>query len=88
MAKKLFITKKFKIFCKLLDSPLTGAIIIHLQGEKNVKNLPKAYAFALNYVKEKGYDISGPIREVYIHGCWDSNNEDNYLTEIQIPIKK
>lgn len=39
MAKKLFITKKFKIFYKLLDSPLTGAIIIHLQGEKNVKNM-------------------------------------------------
>ena len=37
MAKKLFITKKFKTFCKLLDSPLAGAIIIHLQGEKNVK---------------------------------------------------
>ena len=52
------------------------------------ENLQEAYAYAVNYVKEKGYSISGPIREVYIHGCWDEGNEDNYLTEIQIPFVK
>lgn len=71
---------------KFRIDPEITAISVTQKGA--YKNLPKAYAFALNYVKEKGYDISGPIREVYIHGCWDSNNEDNYLTEIQIPIKK
>lgn len=51
-------------------------------------NLPKAYSYATKYVKEKGYKIVGSIREVYIHGCWDCENEENYLTEIQIPIEK
>ena len=51
------------------------------------ENLSKAYAFALNFVKDNHYEIAGAIREVYIHGCWDESNEDNYLTEIQNPIK-
>lgn len=49
--------------------------------------LREAYAFAVNYVKEKGFEIAGPIRERYINGCWDKENEEYYLTEIQIPIK-
>lgn len=52
------------------------------------KNLGDAYAYAVGYAKERGYKIAGKIREVYIHGCWDSENEDDYLTEIQIPVQK
>lgn len=67
------------------DPEITAISVMH---KGKYENLSKAYAFALNYVKEKGYSIAGAIREVYIHGCWDEKNEDNYLTEIQIPIKK
>jgi len=70
---------------KFRQDPEIRAISVMHKGK--YENLKKAYAFALNTVKEKGYQIAGPIREVYIHGCWDENNEDNYLTEIQIPIK-
>lgn len=49
--------------------------------------LGEAYAYAVNYAKEKGYTIAGKIREIYIHGCWDCENEDDYETAIQVPIK-
>jgi len=51
------------------------------------QNLQRAYAFALNWVKEKDYEIVGAIREVYIDGCWNKQNPEEYLTEIQIPVK-
>lgn len=49
--------------------------------------LAEAYAFATNWVKQRGYEIAAPIREVYIDGCWNKDCEDDYLTEIQIPVK-
>lgn len=70
---------------KFRVDPQITAISVEHKGPYT--NLSKAYAFALNFVKDKGYKIAGPIREVYIHGCWDEENEENYLTEIQIPIQ-
>lgn len=68
-----------------LDSPINAVSVLH---KGKYENLAICYSFALNYVKEKGYEIDGAIREVYVHGCWDVSNEEDYLTEIQIPIKK
>lgn len=67
-----------------VDPEIHALSVIH-KGPYN--GLSKAYAFALNCVKEKGYKIVAPIREVYINGCWDTASEEDYLTEIQIPIK-
>ncbi len=60
---------------------------ISVEHKGSYTKLAEAYAFAVNWVKEKGYEIAAPIRERYINGCWDTENEDEYLTEIQIPIK-
>lgn len=49
--------------------------------------LAEAYAYAINWMKEHGYEISNPIREVYVDGCWNKESEEDYLTEIQIPVK-
>ena len=70
---------------KFREDPEIKAVSVLHKGK--YENLSQAYAFALNYVKDKHYEIAGPIREVYIHGCWDEEDEENYLTEIQIPIK-
>lgn len=72
-------TIKFRV------DPQIKAIAVQHKGA--YKNLQKAYAFALNWVKEKGYKVAGPIREVYIDGCWNKQDEQEYLTEIQIPIQ-
>ncbi len=69
---------------KFRVDPEIKAISVEHKG--SYMGLRNAYAFALNYVKEHGYTISAPIREVYIDGCWNCKSEDEYLTEIQIPI--
>ncbi|MBQ7307339.1 MAG: MerR family transcriptional regulator [Clostridia bacterium] len=60
------------------------AICLKHYGEYN--KIGEAYAFIMAYMKEKNLKIKDKIREVYIHGCWDTENEKDYLTEIQIPI--
>ena len=61
-------------------------VAISVMHKGSYENLNKAYAFVLNWVKENGYKIVAPIREVYIDGCWNKDSVNDYLTEIQVPI--
>lgn len=70
---------------KFKEMPETQAISVMHKG--SYSKLGEAYAFAIDYVKQHGYEIAAPIREVYINGCWDKETEDEYLTEIQVPVK-
>lgn len=65
------------------EDEIVAISVIH---KGSYENLNKAYAFAINWVKEKGYKIVAPIREVYIDGCWNKDSVNDYLTEIQVPI--
>lgn len=38
--------------------------------------------------EENGYEIVGAIRESYIDGVWNKEDESEWLTEIQVPIRK
>jgi len=51
------------------------------------QKLGDAYAFALKYVEESGYKLNGLPRECYIDGPWNKENPEEYLTELQFPIK-
>ncbi len=70
---------------KFKTVPSIKAISVTHKGPYD--KLSEAYLYAVNFVKEKGYTISDKIREVYIHGCWDRDSEDDYETEIQVPVK-
>ena len=52
------------------------------------ESLPKAFGAAIKFVENNGYEISGSIRENYIDGMWNKDSEEDWLTEIQIPVKK
>jgi len=49
-------------------------------------DLPKAYAYACRWIEENGYSIADCSRESYIDGIWNKDSEDDWLTEIQVPI--
>ena len=70
----------FKVFPKVP----TAACIFH-KGSYNT--LHKSYAMLLQYIEENGYEICGNIRESYIDGIWNKDTENEWLTEIQIPVK-
>jgi Transcriptional regulator, effector-binding domain/component len=52
------------------------------------KKLSEAYAFADQWMAENGYRKAGNPRNSTIDGCWNRDSEDDYLTEIQIPVEK
>jgi effector-binding domain-containing protein len=53
------------------------------------EQLSRSYEQALAYVKEKGYKLLSPCREVYLKGpgMFFKGNPQNYLTEIQLLIE-
>ena len=40
------------------------------------------------YIEENEYEICGSIREKYIDGVWNKDREEDWLSEIQIPVRK
>ena len=64
---------------------LKVASIFH-KGSYNT--LAESYESVLKYVEENGYEIVGEIRESYIDGVWNKPDEREWLTEIQVPIRK
>jgi len=50
--------------------------------------LAAAYAFAMEYLEQNGYELSDHPRECYIDGPWNKKSPDDYVTEIQLPVKR
>lgn len=62
----------------------TLAVCVEHKGPYD--RLNEAYAAAIAWLEEKGLELSEPPRESYIHGCWDMESEEDYLTEIIFPV--
>lgn len=72
-----------KIKFKVSPAVLSAACVFHKGG---YDTLSSSYASVLQYIEENGLMINGPIRENYIDGVWNRDSEDEWLTEIQIPV--
>ena len=60
---------------------------VSLYHKGSYATLSEAYGFILDYIQKNNLEIIDNPRERYIDGIWNKDNEDDYLTEIQIPIK-
>ena len=49
--------------------------------------LGEAYSFIYKYIEDNNIEVAGLARERYIDGIWNKGSEDEYLTEIEVPIK-
>ena len=65
--------------------PATKAICIYHKGAYD--QLGEAYAYIYRYAMENGYQVAGFHRECYIDGIWNKENVEDWLTEIQLPVK-
>ena len=66
--------------------PETQAACIYHKGSYGT--LSESYAVVLRYIEENGYEIAGAIRESYIDGVWNKEDESQWLSEIQVPVRK
>ena len=61
------------------------AICIYHKGTYD--SLGKSYSKIMKHIEENGYEIADFPRECYIDGIWNKDDVNDWLTEIQIPIK-
>ncbi|MDD6032356.1 MAG: MerR family transcriptional regulator [Oscillospiraceae bacterium] len=52
------------------------------------RTFSESYETVLRYIEENGYEIAGEIRESYIDGVWNKDDESQWLSEIQVPVRK
>lgn len=70
---------------KFRTLPATKAICIYHRGDYN--QLGDAYAYIMNYAEKNGYEVADFPRECYIDGMWNKDNIEDWLTEIQLPVR-
>lgn len=63
-----------------------NAVCIYHKGP--YENLPSAYSFIMKYIEENNYEMIEAPRERYIDGIWNEKDENKWVTEIQVPVKK
>ena len=71
---------------KFMKADAITAVCIYHKGA--YENLRDSYNTILKYIEDNNYEIIDNVRECYIDGCWNKDNVDDYLTEIQFPVNK
>lgn len=72
------------LYFKMLPE-IQAACIFH---KGSYASFPESYEIVLKFIEENGYEIVGEIRERYIDGVWNKDEEAQWLSEIQIPVRK
>lgn len=62
----------------------TAACVFH-KGPYNTIGM--AYGAIMRWTEENNYQVAGPPRESYIDGIWNKDNPEEWLTEVQVPVK-
>lgn len=70
---------------KFKTLPATKVLSLFHKGSYD--SIGEAYAFVMKYIEDNAVKISGLFRECYIDGVWNKDSEEDWLTEIQIPIE-
>jgi len=63
--------------------PVTVVSVLH---KGSYAGLSQAYAYAFKWIEENGYTAIDSPRESYIDGIWNKEKEEDWLTELQVPI--
>ena len=70
---------------KIIPRVEMAACVLH---KGDYKYFPKAYSAVIRFIEENGYEIIDSPRESYIDGVWNKDSVEEWLTEIQVPIRK
>ncbi len=67
---------------------VAGTTAVSVMHKGSYKNISEAYTYAFKWIDENGYEAADSPRESYIDGIWNKENEEDWLTELQVPIRK
>ena len=51
------------------------------------ENFGRTYSAVFKWIEDNGLEIIGQPRESYIDGIWNKEDQNDWLTEIQVPVK-
>jgi effector-binding domain-containing protein len=74
-----------RIKVKILGGVAEMACVVHKGPFQTLHN---AYNSLLNWMEENRYEMAGPQRELYLAGEWSTADANEYITEIQCPVRK
>lgn len=69
---------------KVIDEIEKAVCILH---KGPYSTLGESYSDAFKWIQENKYTVIGNPRESYIDGIWNKESEEDWLTEIQIPVE-
>lgn len=74
-----------RIKVKKLEGAKEMACVVHKGA---YQTLHMAYNAISKWIEENKYEIIGPHRELYLKGEWITSDPDEYITEIQFPVRR
>ncbi|HAE60922.1 MAG TPA: MerR family transcriptional regulator [Eubacteriaceae bacterium] len=92
--------KNFKVeFCEAVESfredfddikfkKINAVTAVSVMHKGPYSELSKAYSYIFKWIENNGYKALGAPRESYIDGIWNKDSEEEWLTELQIPVEK
>lgn len=66
---------------------LPAAKVLSIYHKGAYDSIGEAYAFIMDYAEKNGYEAAGLARESYIDGIWNKESVEDWLTEVQLPVK-
>lgn len=90
--------KEFRVeFCEAVDQMkqdfdditfkrMEPETVVSVMHRGPYSTLGDAYAFAMKWAEQNHYPVTGLPRENHIDGIWNKEREEDWLTEIQIPV--
>lgn len=80
-----FGTETENIKFKKMEKVLEAACLLH---KGPYETLHVSYQKLYKWMELNGYEKAMPDRESYIDGIWNKENPEDWLTEIQMPVKR
>lgn len=71
------------IVFKRMERVPVAACVLHKGPYHSIGN---AYAYLFKWIADNGWTAAGPPREAQIDGIWNKADEQDWLTELQVPI--
>ena len=82
------IEKMYEDFDGIVFKKIEGVTAVSVMHKGPYSTISYAYTYAFNWIEQNGYKMIDSPRENFIDGIWNKESEEDWLTELQIPIMK
>ena len=82
------VDKLYPDFADFTFKELEPTTVLSVFHRGPYSTIAQAYSYAFNWLAENPYEMVDNPRESFIDGIWNQDGEQDWLTELQIPIRR